>query len=159
MYVINVSNKRKTGKWRKICLFPAGFEPATLCVWGTRDNRYTMETCYVCRLLFGFHITGWLTKKWKKLSSHLGVEPRTFGLEVQRAIHCANGTPDTHWLLKMVLFRNAEKMTESLCRIEYYHKSVLHFITKPFDPAFFIEKQKFCSPEQGLEPWTVRLKA
>ena len=96
MCVINVSNKRKTGKWRKICLFPAGFEPATLCVWGTRDNRYTMETCYVCRLLFGFHITGWLPKKWKKLSSHLGVEPRTFGLEVQRAIHCANGTV-SHW--------------------------------------------------------------
>ena len=93
MCVINVSNKRKTDKWRKICLFPAGFEPATLCMWGTRDNRYTMETCYVCRLLFGFHITGWLPKKWKKLSSHLGVEPRTFGLEVQRAIHCANGTP------------------------------------------------------------------
>ena len=91
MCVINVSNKRKTDKWRKICLFPAGFEPATLCMWGTRDNRYTMETCYVCRLLFGFHITGWLPKKWKKLSSHLGVEPRTFGLEVQRAIRCANG--------------------------------------------------------------------
>ena len=90
MCVINVSNKRKTDKWRKICLFPAGFEPATLCMWGTRDNRYTMETCYVCRLLFGFHITGWLPKKWKKLSSHLGVEPRTFGLEVQRAIHCAS---------------------------------------------------------------------
>ena len=31
----------------------------------------------------------------KKSSSHLGVEPRTFGLEVQRAIHCANGTQDT----------------------------------------------------------------
>ena len=104
MCVINVSNKRKTGRWRKICLFPAGFEPATLCVWGTRDNRYTMETCYVCRLLFGFHITGWLPKKWKKLSSHLGVEPRTFGLEVQRAIHCANGTPDTYWLYKIVLW-------------------------------------------------------
>ena len=53
-------------------------------------------------------------KKEKKPSSHLGVEPRTFGLEVQRAIHCANGTPDTHWLLKMVLFRNAEKKTEAL---------------------------------------------
>ena len=52
----------------------------------------------------------------KDASSHLGVEPRTFGLEVQRAIHCANGTPDTHWLLKMVLFRNAEKKTESLCK-------------------------------------------
>ena len=103
MCVINVSNKRKADKWRKICLFPAGFEPATLCMWGTRDNRYTMETCYVCRLLFGFHITGWLPKKWKKLSSHLGVEPRTFGLEVQRAIHCANGTPDTYWLFKIVL--------------------------------------------------------
>ena len=37
-------------------------------------------------------------------SSHLGVEPRTFGLEVQRAIHCANGTPDTYWLYKIVLW-------------------------------------------------------
>ena len=70
MCVINVSNKRKTDKWRKICLFPAGFEPATLCMWGTRDNRYTIETCYVCRLLFGFHITGWLPKKWKKWFEH-----------------------------------------------------------------------------------------
>ena len=26
------------------------------------------------------------------ISSHLGIEPRTFGLEVQRAILCANGT-------------------------------------------------------------------
>ena len=25
-------------------LFPAGFEPATLCVWSTRDNHYTKET-------------------------------------------------------------------------------------------------------------------
>ena len=31
----------------KICLFPAGFEPATLCVWSTRDNRYTKETTAV----------------------------------------------------------------------------------------------------------------
>ena len=53
----------------------------------------------------------------KKVSSHLGIEPRTFGLEVQRAIHCANGTQDTHWLLKMVLFRNAEKVS---ARIEYH---------------------------------------
>ena len=30
------------------------------------------------------------------LASHLGIEPRTFGLEVQRAILCANGT----WLEK-----------------------------------------------------------
>ena len=28
----------------------------------------------------------------KSFSSHLGIEPRTFGLEVQRAILCANGT-------------------------------------------------------------------
>ena len=32
----------------------------------------------------------------KKASSHLGIEPRTFGLEVQRAILCANGT---RWLV------------------------------------------------------------
>ena len=25
-------------------LFPAGFEPATLRVWGARDNHYTTET-------------------------------------------------------------------------------------------------------------------
>ena len=29
----------------------------------------------------------------KIVPSHLGIEPRTFGLEVQRAILCANGTP------------------------------------------------------------------
>jgi hypothetical protein len=28
----------------------------------------------------------------KNVPSHLGIEPRTFGLEVQRAILCANGT-------------------------------------------------------------------
>ena len=55
------------------------------------------------------------------MSSHLGIEPRTFGLEVQRAIHCANGTQDTNWLLKMVLFQNAEKVS---ARIEYHSRSV-----------------------------------
>ena len=30
-------------------LFPAGFEPATLSVWSTRDNRYTKETCWLTR--------------------------------------------------------------------------------------------------------------
>jgi hypothetical protein len=28
----------------------------------------------------------------KNVPSHLGIEPRTFGLEVQRTILCANGT-------------------------------------------------------------------
>ena len=28
----------------------------------------------------------------KQLATHLGIEPRTFGLEVQRAILCANGS-------------------------------------------------------------------
>ena len=37
-------------------------------------------------------------KSAKKLfSSHLGIEPRTFGLEVQRAILCANGTIHLQW--------------------------------------------------------------
>ena len=31
---------------------------------------------------------------WENKSSHLGIEPRIFGLEVQRAILCANGTRD-----------------------------------------------------------------
>ena len=150
MCVINVSNKRKTDKWRKICLFPAGFEPATLCMWGTRDNHYTMETCYVCRLLFGFHITGWLPKKWKKLSSHLGVEPRTFGLEVQRAIHCANGTLDTHCVLRMALFRNVEIMT---CSSLY--KSVPYFNVRPYMRPCFKKRpfsKSFVRPSRGSNP-------
>ena len=67
-------------------LFPAGFEPATLCVWSTRDNRYTKETWQ--------GPTSWKVGHTKKKiqPSHLGIEPRTFGLEVQRAILCANGT-------------------------------------------------------------------
>ena len=31
-------------KAKFLSLFPAGFEPATLCVWSTRDNHYTKET-------------------------------------------------------------------------------------------------------------------
>ena len=37
-------------------------------------------------------------EKQKTQSSHLGIEPRTFGLEVQRAILCANGTPGANFL-------------------------------------------------------------
>ena len=36
----------------------------------------------------------------KIFSSHLGIEPRTFGLEVQRAILCANGTPHRRMMVK-----------------------------------------------------------
>lgn len=36
----------------------------------------------------------------KQFSSHLGIEPRTFGLEVQRAILCANGTPHRRLVAK-----------------------------------------------------------
>ena len=39
-------------------------------------------------------------KARKIFSSHLGIEPRTFGLEVQRAILCANGTPHRRLLVK-----------------------------------------------------------
>ena len=40
---------------------PPGIEPGTLCVWGTRDNRYTTETWKYMKskemfLLFIFHI-------------------------------------------------------------------------------------------------------
>ena len=31
-------------KYKTNILFPAGFEPATLRVWGARDNHYTTET-------------------------------------------------------------------------------------------------------------------
>ena len=46
-------------------------------------------------------------KKGKKFpSSHLGIEPRTFGLEVQRAILCANGTPhDNNTFLPNMIHR------------------------------------------------------
>ena len=149
MCVINVSNKRKTGKWRKICLFPAGFEPATLCVWGTRDNRYTKETWYTWLVLSEYPITEWPEKR-KKPSSHLGVEPRTFGLEVQRAIHCANGTLDTHCVLRMALFRNVEIMT---CSSLY--KSVPYFNVRPYMCPCFKKRpfsKSFVRPSRGSNP-------
>ena len=90
---------RSWGKYdiwtKKIILFPAGFEPATLCVWSTRDNHYTKET----HILQGENCNWYLALGYKVIAnqkyfpSHLGIEPRTFGLEVQRAILCANGTP------------------------------------------------------------------
>ena len=40
-YTIQRSSEKGIKNW---LLFPAGFEPATLCVWSTRDNHYTMET-------------------------------------------------------------------------------------------------------------------
>ena len=33
-------------------MFPAGIEPATLRVWGARDNHYTTETLMSGTLLF-----------------------------------------------------------------------------------------------------------
>ena len=49
------------------------------------------ETCYRGVFsLWGF--TRWFWVKRGPHSPHLGVEPKTFGLEVRRAIHCANGT-------------------------------------------------------------------
>ena len=70
-------------------------------------------------------------------SSHLGVEPRTFGLEVQRAIHCANGTdmesevvnllPERRvvaaWLgyvLRALQFRGLKESAGCRSRVEYY---------------------------------------
>lgn len=36
--------KEQTQKSQKVIVFPAGIEPATLRVWGARDNHYTTET-------------------------------------------------------------------------------------------------------------------
>ena len=47
----------------------------------------------------------------KVRSSHLGIEPRTFGLEVQRAILCANGTVSTK--LRVILYEI--KVNIALC--------------------------------------------
>ena len=67
-----------------------------------REQGFTLEsgaldhsailTCCVswCATLFGWR--DGKTPRCKTISSHLGIEPRTFGLEVQRAILCANGT-------------------------------------------------------------------
>ena len=41
-------NKAAVVKWNKKSnnVFPAGVEPATVRVWGGRDNHYTTETTY-----------------------------------------------------------------------------------------------------------------
>ena len=54
---------------KKKSLFPAGLEPATLCVWSTRDNHYTTETSlihttYSQRLSLSNHgpVAQWITR-------------------------------------------------------------------------------------------------
>ena len=46
-------------------LFPAGFEPATLCVWSTRDNRYTKETLVLPNPRYGTSIVTILRQTWR----------------------------------------------------------------------------------------------
>ena len=49
-YFINISNIMNNNI-KKGSVFPAGFEPATLRVWGARDNHYTTETYLI--IFFG----------------------------------------------------------------------------------------------------------
>ena len=79
-------------------MFRAGFEPATLCVWGTRDNRYTNETWMI--------FSSWRERQWFKLVFHKtkhsppgGLEPPTFRLTAERASQLRHGG-----LLKSMVF-------------------------------------------------------
>ena len=47
----------------------------------------------------------------KQFATHLGIEPRTFGLEVQRAILCANGSC---WHKKFLAERSFDLRTSGL---------------------------------------------
>ena len=70
-------------------MFRAGFEPATLCVWGTRDNRYTNETW--------LEVPGpKVDQLWKmaldpKEAPPGGLEPPTFRLTAERASQLRHG--------------------------------------------------------------------
>ena len=61
---------------------------------GALDHSAILTTLFS---LLGKHGRIWISHSFitKSISSHLGIEPRTFGLEVQRAILCANGTRHT----------------------------------------------------------------
>ena len=70
-------------------MFRAGFEPATLCVWGTRDNRYTNETWLEVPLPK-------VDQSWKialdpKEAPPGGLEPPTFRLTAERASQLRHG--------------------------------------------------------------------
>ena len=78
-------------------LFRAGFKPATLCVWGTRDNRYTNETWWLL-VLFSSSFT--LRYSWpngsKKHAPPGGLEPPTFRLTAERASQLRHGGWQCH---------------------------------------------------------------
>ena len=59
-------------------------------VWRLRPLGHpdSLKNCHCAMRSF----VGEAAKQKSQWSSHLGIEPRTFGLEVQRAILCANGT-------------------------------------------------------------------
>ena len=66
-------------------LFPAGFEPATLCVWSTRDNRYTKETLVTATQVKISHPRSWqLCRKLGTLqifTAHERALPGSLGFE------------------------------------------------------------------------------
>ena len=47
-------------------MFPAGFEPATLCVWSTRDNRYTIWKYMLENIQRSYQQKCALTSIWPK---------------------------------------------------------------------------------------------
>ena len=92
----------------------------------------------------------------KKLSSHLGIEPRTFGLEVQRAILCANGTPNVS--TKILAERSFDLRTSGLW--------AQHASTAPLcSHGNILENKRFCQkwdsnprPQKWTATWTQRLR-
>ena len=88
----------------------------------------------------------------KKHSSHLGIEPRTFGLEVQRAILCANGTISYCW--KKLAERSFDLRTSGLWA---QHASTA--------PLCYGHAKRFCQkwdsnsrPQKWTATWTQRLR-
>ncbi len=76
------------------------------------------------------------------MSSHPGVEPGTFGLEVQRAIHCANGTClfkiESYFLINCVHIQGVKSRTNTrqqfYVRFQMWYKSgICHFKSVTFE--------------------------
>ena len=78
----------------KSCLSEMGFEPMPSSRTRILQSLLRIAEQGLCLESGALDHSAILTSYWlaKQFATHLGIEPRTFGLEVQRAILCANGS-------------------------------------------------------------------
>ena len=93
-FLLSLSHSQLQKNNAKNCLSEMGSEPMPLSRTKSLLSLLCIAEQELCLESGALDHSAILTSYWqpKQFLIHLGIEPRTFGLEVQRAILCANGS-------------------------------------------------------------------